>query len=86
MSAVNWSELAAKLTQHGAPVQRTLDRLSAFGMRVLPFTSDMAVAAGLLWEETPSVCLPGTGPVWPPRAPLPTPLSIPAILPGPICR
>lgn len=50
ISAVNWSELAAKLTQSGTPVIRTLDRLRALGIRVLPFGSDTAVAAGLLWD------------------------------------
>ncbi|MGW4593388.1 type II toxin-antitoxin system VapC family toxin [Amycolatopsis thermoflava] len=50
MSAVNWAELATKLAHHGLPVERTLTRLQALGIRVVPFDAATAVAAGLLWE------------------------------------
>lgn len=52
MSAVNWSELATKLSQKSAPVARTLTRLQALGVRVLPFDPDTAAAAGELWPHT----------------------------------
>jgi PIN domain nuclease of toxin-antitoxin system len=52
MSAVNWAELAAKLAQKGAPVIRTLERLTVLGIKVQPFGSAAAVAAGLLWPHT----------------------------------
>ncbi|MDQ0382999.1 type II toxin-antitoxin system VapC family toxin [Amycolatopsis thermophila] len=50
MSAVNWAELATKLAQYGLPVERTLTRLQALGIRVVPFDAATAVTAGLLWE------------------------------------
>lgn len=52
MSAVNWSELAAKLTQREVPVERTLDRIRGLGVVVAPFTSSEAVAAGKLLLKT----------------------------------
>ncbi|MFJ8815237.1 PIN domain-containing protein [Amycolatopsis thermoflava] len=50
MSAVNRAELATKLAQYGLPVERTLTRLQALGIRVVPFDAATAAAAGLLWE------------------------------------
>ncbi|MEV0705647.1 type II toxin-antitoxin system VapC family toxin [Saccharopolyspora sp. NPDC050389] len=54
VSAVNWSELAQKLTQHGADAGRTCDRLRTLGVLVEPFTADDALRAGELWPHTRS--------------------------------
>lgn len=54
MSTVNWSELAQKLTQHGADAGRTCDRLRTLGLAVEPFTTEDAVRAGELWARTRS--------------------------------
>ncbi|MEV6228341.1 type II toxin-antitoxin system VapC family toxin [Saccharopolyspora shandongensis] len=54
MSAVNWSELAQKLTQHGADARRTCDRLRTIGVLVEPFTAEDALCSGELWPHTRS--------------------------------
>jgi ribonuclease VapC len=57
VSAVNWSELAQKLTQHGVDARRTCDRLRTFGVFVEPFTVDDALCTGELWPRTRSAGL-----------------------------
>ena len=57
ISAINWSELAAELAYYDAPVRRTLDRLVALGVRVVPFDAATAVAAGQLWKTGKSAGL-----------------------------
>lgn len=54
MSAVNWSETAQKIDQHGAADARVLSRLRALGLHVEPFTAEDAMTAADLWLNTRS--------------------------------
>jgi len=51
-SAVNASETAQKLIQHGADGSWAISELSELGVIVTPFTSDDALAAAELWPYT----------------------------------
>lgn len=52
ISAVNGSEVAQKLAQHGAPVRMTLERLRVLGVEIEEFDAEDALAAAELWPPT----------------------------------
>lgn len=54
MHAVNWSELAQKLSQYGADAGRIARRLRALGVDVEPCTDHDALATAELCQETRS--------------------------------
>lgn len=54
ISAVNLSEVVAKLVDEGAPGPEILVRLEAIGAEVVPFDADQAYSAGLLRSVTRS--------------------------------
>ena len=51
VSAVNLSEVVAKLQRNGATEDEILAMLGALDCEVAPFDEDQAVTAGLLWQE-----------------------------------
>ena len=52
VSAVNWSEAIAKLTEAGIPEDVVLARLSELELDVVPFDRDQATLAGLMRAAT----------------------------------
>lgn len=52
LSAVNASEVAQKLIQHGADGSRALTQLLGLGLTLTPFTAEDALAAAELWAHT----------------------------------
>ena len=54
ISAVNMSEVVAKLVDEGAPEPEILERLEGIGAEVVPFDANQAYAAGLLRSVTRS--------------------------------
>lgn len=57
ISAVNYSEVVAKLADRGVPGAQITSALADLGLEVIEFDLAMAVAAGLLRRETASVGL-----------------------------
>jgi PIN domain nuclease of toxin-antitoxin system len=52
-STVNWAEVVGKLAQREHPNPASAaDAVRTLGVKVLPFTTTHAVAAGLLWPTT----------------------------------
>lgn len=52
VSAVNWSEVGAKLAERGLPAQDIASELSAFGLDVIPFDEEQANLAAALRPVT----------------------------------
>ena len=52
VSAVNWSEVGAKLAEHGMSAERIGVELAAFGLDVVPFDETQANAAAALRPVT----------------------------------
>jgi ribonuclease VapC len=52
MSAVNVSEVVSKLVEVGATDGIARDLISRLAIQIVPFTSDAALAAGLLHRQT----------------------------------
>lgn len=53
VSAVNWSEVVAKLAQRGHPdPAAAAEAVRALGIEIAAFTAAQAVRAGLLWPTT----------------------------------
>lgn len=52
LSAVNASEVVARLVDRGATDERAQEALRDFGVPIRPFDEDLAVAAGLLRRMT----------------------------------
>lgn len=52
LSAVNASEIAQKLTQHGADGARVVTQVLDLGLVLTPFTVADALAAAALWPTT----------------------------------
>ncbi|MBS0591502.1 MAG: type II toxin-antitoxin system VapC family toxin [Proteobacteria bacterium] len=52
VSAVNWSEVAAKLAEHGVPEKDIARELSGFGLTVVPFDEAQALLAAALRTST----------------------------------
>jgi ribonuclease VapC len=52
VSAVNWSEVGAKLAERGLPAEEIARELSALGLDVIPFDEDQAILAAALRPET----------------------------------
>ena len=48
ISAVNWAEVASKMSDQGAPMPQVLSELAHFGVSVVPLDEDMAMAAAAL--------------------------------------
>ena len=52
LSAVNASEVVARLVERGASDQDALESLHGFGLAIRPFDEGLAIAAGLLRRAT----------------------------------
>ncbi len=57
ISAVNLSELVAKLVDRGATAQNVRDILAGIGAQVVDFTAEQAVNAGLIRHQTKALGL-----------------------------
>lgn len=57
VSAVNWSEVSAKLTERGLGADEAARELSAFGLDVIPFDEEQAYLAAALRPRTRSLGL-----------------------------
>lgn len=57
MSAVNLSEVAAKLSERGAPTEEVQGRLQQYRLRIIPFDRDLAFLAGDMRTKTRSLGL-----------------------------
>ena len=55
ISAVNFSEVVAKLAEGGMPGEAIAEALDGLELNVLPFDADQALAAGLLRPVTDSI-------------------------------
>lgn len=52
VSAVNWSEVAQKTAHRGLDVDQVRSLLEEVGLSIVPFTSEQAETAALLWQKT----------------------------------
>ena len=52
LSVVNYSEVAARLSERGAPRELIDDQIAALSLALLPFDRETALAAGLLRPAT----------------------------------
>jgi ribonuclease VapC len=52
MSSVNWAEVAQKSIARGRSLPSLKEDLEAFGLEIVPFTSEQADIAASLWEPT----------------------------------
>jgi len=52
VSAINWSEIAQKITQKGMDVDTVRDLLYELGLTIEPFSVKQAEIAAELWEQS----------------------------------